>query len=147
MSHSTSSNRNLNLQADIEAFHERFSLVYEGPPRTLPEDLFQFRSDFMVEELDEYVQAYAEGDLTRMYDALIDLVYVAIGTAYLHGFPFNAGWAAVHACNMQKQRAERPADSKRGTAYDVVKPEGWVGPDETLRDIIDRVARAWGEMA
>ena len=118
---------------DIEAFHIKYQLQYKDRPRFLPEELSGFRSRFIEEELDEYILATT---LEDKFDALIDLVYVALGTAYLHGFDFEEGWRRVHNANMKKVRAERQDESKRGTAFDVVKPEGWQPPD--LSDLVYR---------
>ena len=113
---------------DIAAFHEKFGLGYNGSPREIDENLASFRAKFMQEELDEYKLAYTEGDLEKQFDALIDLVYVALGTAYLQGFPFQAGWRRVQAANMAKVRAKSADESKRGSAFDIVKPKGWMPP-------------------
>ena len=113
---------------DIRDFHRKFGLHYAGGPRQLTLHLAEFRTKFMQEELDEYGIATAKRDLEGQLDALVDLVYVAMGTAYQQGFDFDEAWRRVHAANMQKVRAERPADSKRGSGFDVVKPSGWVAP-------------------
>lgn len=119
----------MNLERDIIDFHEKYDNIYRGRARQLPEDLQQFRSKFLQEELEEYLQAVAEQNLEKQFDALIDLVYVAIGTAYIQGFPFNDGWKLVHEANMKKVRVKRASDSVRGSVYDVVKPTGWVPPN------------------
>lgn len=124
----------VNMTQDIALFHEKFNLEYEGPPRLLAQDLHAFRSNFMEEELAEYCKAYAEQDLEGQLDALVDLVYVALGTAYLHGFDFNEAWRRVQHANMQKVRAQTSSDSKRGSMHDVVKPKGWRPPD--LSDLV-----------
>lgn len=114
--------------ADIAAFHEKFKLGYNGSPRELQDDLLSFRVKFLQEELDEYKEAAVTGNMEKQFDALIDLVYVALGTAYLQGFPFQQGWRRVHLANMAKVRAKRPEDSVRGSGFDVVKPAGWTAP-------------------
>lgn len=145
---------------DIAEFHRAFALEYKGPPRYIPGDLSAFRTMFMAEELAEYITEDKEAQrsivmacqrawnhehdttngtrrptLEKKFDALIDLVYVALGTAYLHGFPFDLGWARVHAANMQKVRsASKTNGDERGGSNDVVKPEGWVAPD--LSDLV-----------
>ena len=48
--------------------------------------------------------------------------------------PFMDGFVEVHNSNMRKRRATRPDESKRGTAFDVIKPEGWRPPN--LIDIL-----------
>lgn len=143
------------LFADIAAFHEKFGLEYGGKPRFLPEELATFRIGFMAEELGEYCLddiAITEGidvmfrellqenavpqtvPLDKQLDALVDLVYVALGTAYLQGFNFNEAWRRVHEANMRKVRATRAEDSQRGSTSDVVKPVGWTAPD--LSDLV-----------
>lgn len=119
------------MYEDLVMFHEKFGLSYSGPPRDLPHELEEFRSDFLEEELLEYQQSL---NLADKLDALVDLVYIALGNAYLHGFPFNEAWRRVHTANMQKVRALAPADSKRNNVHDVVKPVGWQAPD--LSDLV-----------
>ena len=118
----------MNLFQMIAEFHTKYELTYTGVPRTLDEELSEFRVLFMREEWEEYVDASASADLEGQLDALVDLVYVALGTAYLHGFDFNEAFKRVHEANMKKVRAVSNQDSKRGTTYDVVKPEGWEPP-------------------
>lgn len=110
----------------VKDFHEKFGLVYDGPPRELPPELARFRERFMDEELIEYV---ISGRLEDRLDALVDLTYVIFGTALLHGFNFEEAFRRVHEANMLKMRASSADDSKRNSAFDVVKPPGWTPPD------------------
>lgn len=135
----------VDLVEDIRDFHVKFGLDYNGLPRHLPEELLDFRIKFLEEELVEYKLASADLStelglpspnmrvvaelLESQLDALIDLVYVALGTAHLAGFDFTEGWRRVHAANMAKVRATDPSQSKRGSSLDVVKPKGWQPPD------------------
>ena len=105
-------------------------MAYYGPPRALPPDLFEFRIKFLMEEVEEYADAAYTGNREKMFDSLIDLVYVALGTAHLHGFNFAEGWARVHAANMTKMKGP----SERSALYDVIKPPGFVPPD--LSDLV-----------
>lgn len=127
---------------DVAEFHRKFNLEYDGKPRFLPDGIAAFRQKFLVEELTEYETHIHDSDaidlanaeevtptLEGALDALVDLVYVAIGTAHLHGFDFREAWRRVHAANMAKVRASSDGgDSKRGSSFDVVKPPGWVAP-------------------
>lgn len=147
---------------DIEEFHRKFGLLYKGKPRLLPPELAEFRRGFLQEEKDEYVshveacdiavrecdEAEVTHQLAHMLDGLVDLVYVAIGTAHLHGFDFREAWRRVHAANMTKVRARRAEDSLRGTTYDVVKPDGWLPPrhEDLVEDHVHQLlAKAAGE--
>ena len=118
---------------DVGVFHHKFGLdnVIFNPigPREIPADLIDFRVKFMQEELNEFIEGANLGDEAQMADALIDLVYVAIGTAHLMGLPWTQLWAEVQAANMAKERAVRSDQSRRGSTWDVIKPEGWRAPD------------------
>jgi len=137
---------------DIIDFHEKFGINYDGKPRVLPFDLADFRSKFNEEELKEWRQHAGAAlidlhdtpsmipyRLEEMLDAHVDQFYVLLGTVYLQGLlpVFEAAWQRVHAANMAKVRAKADgSDSKRGSAYDVVKPAGWIAPDhaDLVRD-------------
>lgn len=135
---------------DIEEFHTRFGLTYHGRPRLLKLELAAFREKFMEEELNEYLDAVSMADLelgregglkslvdenlAKALDALVDLTYVVLGTAYLHGFDFREAWRRVHEANMKKVRAQSATDSARGSKFDVVKPQGWAAPN--LMDLV-----------
>lgn len=118
-----------NMVRDIHDFHKKFSLAPAIPAGSVSFEMMNFRKKFLEEELAEFVKGMEEADSNQMLDALVDLVYVAIGTAYLCNWPFGTAWQRVHAANMTKIRAERPEQSKRGTAFDVVKPKLWVSPN------------------
>lgn len=120
----------------VKAFHKKFNVPTDegsaGP--ALPgSDVLAYRADFLQEELDEFVDSYLDQDLEGATDALLDLVYVAYGTALLMGISPLA-WQElfddVQRANMAKERATSADDprSKRKHSLDVVKPEGWVGP-------------------
>lgn len=139
---------------DVGAFHEKFALPRADgsvPPRPLTADLVRYRGAFMLEELIEWFEAQgAFGVASHLCeimedlkadtlltdapmhgmadsaDALVDLCYVALGTAHLSGLDFDAHWAEVQRANMSKERGRT---AKRDHDLDVCKPEGWVGPD------------------
>lgn len=148
----------VDMVKDIAEFHEKFRLRYDNQPRALPRDIRGFRQRFMNEELQEYIEASlnvelaikAEDDaeithfLEQQLDALVDLVYVALGTAHLHGFDFNTAWYRVHKANMAKVRAEDASESKRGSSFDVVKPKGWVAPNH--KDLVEDHAHRQTEL-
>ena len=117
---------------NIRQFHEKFNQCYNGPPKFFDREMDAFRIQFLTEELHEYVDS---DKLEDKLDALVDLTYVALGTAYLHGFDFDKAWERVHAANMKKVRAERASQSKRGTSLDVIKPHGWIAPN--LKDLVE----------
>ena len=124
---------------DVGRFHKKFGLPYTPSstavtdrsrrvPHLIDDATQEFRLRFLQEELDELADAYHNDDLADIADALVDLVYVAMGTAHMHNLPWPQLWREVQRSNMQKERAKEVHASKRGTLLDVVKPRGWMPP-------------------
>lgn len=117
---------------DVTNFHERFDVPVPATPHLLNEDALAFRLKFLEEELGEFILDHTKEDLPNCVDAMVDLVYVAMGTASMMGITpqqWSQAWNEVQRANMSKVRAISASDSKRGSALDVIKPEGWKGPD------------------
>ena len=89
-----------------------------------------------MEELSEYLRACEENNLVDAADAIVDLVYVALGCAHAMGLPFDELFAVVHKANLAKAPANEYIRSLRGSQYDVVKPPTWVGPEGEMGAII-----------
>lgn len=106
---------------DVNEFFEKFDFRKNEKPGHLTKEDIQRRIDFMQEELDEIINAKNIDDIA---DGLIDLVYVAIGTAIKMGLPWEELWDDVHRANMSKERGL----TKRGYSEDCYKPDGWIGP-------------------
>lgn len=118
---------------DVYTFHQKFGLLpTPATPHFLDQETLAFRLKFMREELDEFIEGHTTGNMADTGDALVDLVYVALGTAVMMGLPFDEMWAEVQRANMTKERCTDPADSKRGSALDVIKPPGWTPPQHDV---------------
>lgn len=109
----------------VVQFHEHFKMQYDGKPRMLPIALLEERCDQLREELAEWEEACKENDLENMFDALIDLVVFAMGTAHLHGWNWEEGFKRVMAANLAKTRDPKLVNGKSG----LIKPKGWKAPD------------------
>lgn len=120
---------------DVLAFNQKFNLPTPVAPQLMSDEMAAFRARFLEEELAEFEEAMHNDDVAGMADALVDLVYVAIGTAVIMGLPWQRLWDEVQRSNMDKVRTERADQSKRGTMFDVVKPPGWQPP--RIKEIID----------
>jgi predicted HAD superfamily Cof-like phosphohydrolase len=129
---------NSNYQ-DVIDFHNKFGLKYEGKPIPLDKPTQAYRAHFLEEEMTEFITSANLDDVVGMADALVDIVYVAMGTAYMMGLPWQQLWDEVQRSNMDKVRAADKNESKRKNSLDVVKPSGWVGPN--LERIIDEASR------
>lgn len=120
---------------DVKDFNKKFGLMIHDKPTHLTTRKLRERIEFMYEELREFedsaqaVDTVVNGeavyqDMEGMADALVDLVYVAIGTAVMMGLPWQQLWDDVHRANMAKVLGA----TKRNHRVDLMKPEGWVGP-------------------
>jgi len=118
---------------DVGKFHRQVLNQHDRAPCMLDMATMRARMLFLNEEVNELREAALLDDIVGAADALADLVYVALGTAYLMGLPFDSIWAAVQKANMAKQ----PGMTKRGMANDAVKPEGWVGPEAEIQRAIE----------
>lgn len=132
-------NGNADLVADIAKFHAKFNIPQRAEGQPIDPDLMRFRLKFLAEELKEANIAAAKSDLPDFLDALVDLVYVAIGTAHVFNLDFQHAWRNVQDANMKKVNASDENPGKRGHSSDIVKPVDWKAPDHTdLFTIEDR---------
>lgn len=142
------------LMGDVNTFHAKFGQEYTGKPRMLPEDLHTFRTKFHDEETGEYCDEYENlkdainrsdrrdiiTAMEKQLDALVDAVWVVLGTADLQfgRKAFIEAWRRVVKANMAKVLATddpNAEDSGREVKYDIRKPAGWLPPDH--RDLVE----------
>lgn len=111
-----------NFLEDVRLFHEKFDQAYDGNMPTHAEGMF--RIDFLEEEVAEYKAAFRRNDHAGMIDALGDIIFVAVGTAYKYGWDINEAWRRIVRANMQKVIAPEGK-------WKIAKPEGWTPPDHS----------------
>lgn len=169
---------------DIRAFHRKFGFLDRKQAGFIEPEHMQMRLNFLLEELLELARSCGfdwdvtsgghqhapilvmreanemKHNLKDALDALVDLQYVLLGTAYLMGLfnkkgvvvtvqetpdelpkprrvkvhIFEEAWRRIQAANMRKQRSLRGDKAERGGQYDVVKPAGWRPPE--LNDLL-----------
>lgn len=114
---------------DIDNFHKKYGFE-KNEKIDIPNnsELINFRTAFLMEELAEYTNAITKKDAAGALDALVDIVYIALGTAWLFNLPFEKAWNEVQKANMSKIRA-KDKTGKRGTKFDVIKPKDWKAPN------------------
>lgn len=103
-------------------------------PQILNRERLLFALTAMYEELHEFTVANNQNNVGEALDAMIDLIYFAIGRCYEMGITeeqFNKCWKAVQEKNMAKKRGTK----NRGTDQDAMKPEGWQAAN--LGDILN----------
>lgn len=123
--------------SDTGSFQVKYGLLEPDYTQVgfLEDSKMMVKINHLKEELNEIEKAYSNKDFAEFCDGLIDLIYVASGTLNLTNAPADILWNDVHCRNMQKVRATKDNVGKRGSTFDVIKPEGWQGP--RTKDIID----------
>lgn len=92
----------------------------------------------MKEESYEFKEAHEKQDFIGAVDAVLDQIYFNVGFLYRMGLTsqeIERCFQAVHGCNMQKKLGVQHKRGGDGVA-DAVKPEGWVGPEEKIAEIL-----------
>lgn len=112
------------LFAMVTEFHEKFGLGCPLNPHHLDIEEEEFRIVCLKEELQEYLDATS---LEDKFDALIDLIYFAVGSCHRMGLDLDEGFARVHVANMAKE--QKINNQRRGHKMEVTKPEDWTAPD------------------
>lgn len=109
---------------------EIVGLPLPSRPQVLDPSRLRWAMSALNEEISEFEEATENGDVAEAADALIDLVYFALGRLVEMGVPAKAVFDEVQQANMGKRRGEL---SKRpgSRGYDAVKPEGWQPPNHS----------------
>lgn len=120
-------------------FNEEVLKIEPRQFNNLSIDEFNMSKTCLLEEVDEFVEAYKNEDFIAQLDSLIDLIYFAVGIMYKMGLgpsQIDGSFEAVHLANLQKKLG---VNSKRefGVA-DAVKPSGWVPPEQRIREILEK---------
>lgn len=118
------------LMTRVAQMYLKFGYSYMGPPRVLSQAHKSDRIKMMQEELDEFSQANTH---VEHYDAILDLMVFAVGTLEQMGLPLKPGFDAVMDANMSKVAGVKDS---RGIIDDLVKPDGWHGPEAQLAAVI-----------
>lgn len=124
----------------VRAFHRAFGLDCRAVPTETAPEVARHRQLLLHEEVAELAEATEQGRLDHFAHELADVVYVAYGTAAVHGIDLDAVIAEVHRANMSKLgpdgRVLRRADGKvlKGDSYTppdvaaVLRAQGWSPP-------------------
>ena len=122
---------------DIRAMRKHFGLYspdnYDDN-QVMDDEWLDFRFKLLIEELNEARFAMNASEPLEIFDALLDLVVVAMGTAAGLGFNWDLGWDEVLRANLAKTRG-KAEDTKRNYDLDLIKGENWIGPN--LEPILD----------
>lgn len=92
----------MNIERDIKEFRQAFGLPINEKPTLLSPNEMELHLNLIVEEYYETVEAVIGGDLTEVFDGIVDMIYVLGGLAAHMGLPLEEGWREVHFSNMSK---------------------------------------------
>lgn len=124
---------------NVVDFNQRVLKIDQRQIGMLIPDEFDISVKCLNEEVREFQEAFAKGDLVGMIDAMVDLKYFATGVMYklgLSALTIDRCEEAVHYANMEKKLGVN-AHRGDGSAADAVKPIDWVGPEERISRILD----------
>ncbi|MER5793907.1 MazG nucleotide pyrophosphohydrolase domain-containing protein [Streptomyces sp. NPDC001980] len=122
----------------VREFHRAFGLDARTTPTEVSSELAAHRGELLAEEAAEVAEVAVGGPLDRLAHELADVVYVAYGTALVHGIDLDAVLAEIHRANMSKLgpdgQVARRADGKvlKGEHYRapdvsaVLRRQGWI---------------------
>ena len=125
----------------VREFHRAFGLDARAVPTEVSPQLAAHRGELLAEEAAEVAEVSVTGPLDRLAHELADVVYVAYGTALVHGIDLDAVIAEIHRANMTKLGPDgtvaRRADGKvlKGDHYrapdvsEILRRQGWTPVD------------------
>jgi predicted HAD superfamily Cof-like phosphohydrolase len=117
----------------VAEFHKKFGHPAAENPVLLSNDRAQKRYAWMLEEINEFIEA---DDIVEQADAMIDLIYFALGTLVEMGIKPDELFAIVHKANMAKVWPDGTvhynADGK------TIKPPAWQDPHKLLKEEIEK---------
>lgn len=90
------------------------------------------RAGLLTEEIGEFIGAKT---VTDQVDAMIDVIYIALGTLVEMGVQPEPIFNIVHAANMSKLGPDGKPIVINGK---VRKPEGWTAPEPLIADELER---------
>lgn len=111
----------------VKDFHAAFGHPVATQPTLMPTARALKRTEWMQEELDEFMSA---GTIHDQADAMVDLIYFALGTLVEIGVPPERIFEIVQRANMAKLHADgKPRHREDGK---IIKPIGWVAPEPAI---------------
>ena len=117
---------------DVAAFHARFGHPRAERPTLLPPERVKSRLGWMQEELDEFRDART---LVDQADAMVDLLYFALGTLVEMGVRPDPLFEIVQRANMSKLWEDgHPRYDATGK---VIKPAAWRDPGPQIEAAIE----------
>ena len=87
---------------EVKLFHEKFNHPISSYPKKMEKERAQKRYNWMLEEINEFLAAAEQGDIVEEADAMIDVIYFALGTLVEMGIKPDELFEIVQYANMSK---------------------------------------------
>ncbi len=120
----------------VREFHIKFQHPHRESPVFMETERAHKRYNWMQEELDEFIGAQG---LVDQVDALIDLMYFAVGTLVEMGVKPDEIFEIVHRANMTKLDNGTPLFKADGKT---AKPKDWQDPAEQIQQVLEEHIQA-----
>ena len=125
-----------NEQDMVREFHEAFVHPVATSPVAMSPERVDSRARWLAEEIDEFKHAQT---LDEQADAMIDLLYFALGTMVEMGVDASPLFRIVHEANMSKLWPD--GNPRLKSDGKVKKPPTWSDPSEALKRELARQMR------
>lgn len=124
----------LNEWKKVKDFQEKFGHPVADKPIMMKRERAEKRYAWMLEEINEFIEAE---DVIEQADAMIDLIYFALGTLVEIGVTPDELFSIVHEANMSKLWEDgKPHYNEQGKT---IKPSTWEDPHEKLAKAIEEM--------
>lgn len=123
----------------VQVFNQQILGIEPRPVGMMDPAEMAFSVKALRLEIIEMADAYDQGDLVGVVDALIDIDFFRRGILYKHGITpelYDRLFSVVYEKNMQKQLGKSKPD-RAELPMDAIKPEGWMGPEEEIRRLLE----------
>jgi predicted HAD superfamily Cof-like phosphohydrolase len=130
-----------NMITNVISFNAEALGILPREKGLLSEKELEYAMKATKEEAYELKEAHEMKDFIGAVDAVLDQLYFNVGFLYRMGLTaqeIERCFQAVHDCNMQKKLGVQAKRGGEGVA-DAVKPEGWVGPEERIMEILGEI--------
>lgn len=121
---------------DVLMFNRDVLCIEPRPLSLLSGEERRWLVSALMEEIDEYLEA---NDVAEAADALLDLIYFAIGGMYRMGMRqdhIEQAFLLVHTANLKKKLGIKETRPQDGSVADAVKSPDWTPPEEKIREML-----------
>ncbi len=125
-----------NEQEMVREFQQAFDHPVATRPGMLEAHRVKARASWLQEEVDEFMRATS---LEEQVDAIVDLMYFALGTMVELGVDATPVFNLVHRANMTKLWPD--GKPRLGADCKLQKPTTWTDPGKLVATEIERQAR------